>query len=81
MAQERIWTEEEDEALRYLFEEEKIRKWSFLAQRLTQYYRIRGLTGKKCKKRYLELVPSHEAEGLHTSMDLNEDAEINRLHD
>lgn len=49
---ERIsWTQEEDEALRFLKEVEGIDKWAVIAEKLAQNYGIVGRSGKQCRER------------------------------
>jgi hypothetical protein len=44
-----LWTQHEDQLLRYLYETMKINKWSQIARKLTEDYDIKGRSGKQCR--------------------------------
>ncbi|CAG9321814.1 unnamed protein product [Blepharisma stoltei] len=46
------WSPEEDEAIRNLVEEFGTKKWTFLAQLLSERYGISDRTGKQCRERW-----------------------------
>lgn len=52
MSEKRPWTEEEDRALKFVFETIKVTKWSHIARRLQEEFGVRGRNGKQCKERY-----------------------------
>ena len=52
MPERKIWTPEEDDALKYLREQEGINKWSVIAKKLSELYNMEGRTGKQCRERY-----------------------------
>lgn len=47
----RLWTREEDEAIRNLVEEYGIRKWTQISKKLQDRYHIHGRYGKQCRER------------------------------
>eukprot|EP00826_Nyctotherus_ovalis_P010474 TRINITY_DN12758_c0_g1_i5.p2 TRINITY_DN12758_c0_g1~~TRINITY_DN12758_c0_g1_i5.p2 ORF type:complete len:151 (-),score=26.11 TRINITY_DN12758_c0_g1_i5:549-1001(-) len=47
----RLWTREEDEAIRSLVEEYGIRKWTQISKKLQDRYHIHGRYGKQCRER------------------------------
>ena len=49
MPERKLWTEEEDKALRYLKEEEGLQKWSLISKRMHIQFGISGRTGKQCR--------------------------------
>lgn len=49
MTQVKPWTEYEDLILRKLKEEDKIQKWTVLAQKMAEDYNLKGRNGKQCK--------------------------------
>ncbi len=51
MAEKRNWTEEEDRALRIVFEATRAPKWSHIARRLQEEFGVKGRNGKQCKER------------------------------
>ncbi|CAG9334202.1 unnamed protein product [Blepharisma stoltei] len=46
------WSSEEDEAIRCLVEEFGVKRWTFLAQLLSERYGITDRTGKQCRERW-----------------------------
>uniref|UniRef100_A0A7S2SND5 Uncharacterized protein n=1 Tax=Mucochytrium quahogii TaxID=96639 RepID=A0A7S2SND5_9STRA len=48
----RVWSNEEDEAIRTLVGEQGTKKWSWIATELRQRYNIDGRTGKQCRERW-----------------------------
>lgn len=52
MSETRIWTEYEDLILKRLREEDKIQKWTVVAQMMADEYNLKGRNGKQCKERY-----------------------------
>lgn len=52
MPERKIWSTEEDDALKYLREQEGINKWSIIAKKLGELYNMEGRTGKQCRERY-----------------------------
>lgn len=52
MPEKKSWTEEEDKILRFLFEVEKVPKWSKIAQKMADDYHMTGRNGKQCRERY-----------------------------
>ena len=49
MSERKPWSQEEDNALRYLKEELRISKWSSIAQKMTDDYVMTGRSGKQCR--------------------------------
>lgn len=49
MTERRPWTPEEDKILKYLREEEKVKKWSEIARILESTYQIFGKNQKQCR--------------------------------
>jgi hypothetical protein len=52
MAERRLWTEFEDNALRYLREECQIQKWSEIASKMIEIFNITDRNEKQCRDRY-----------------------------
>lgn len=53
MPERKLWTEDEDKALRFLKEEEGLLKWSVISRRMHLQFGIEGRTGKQCRERLL----------------------------
>lgn len=51
MPERKPWTEEEDQALKYLRQQVGINKWSMIAHNLASQYNMHGRTGKQCRER------------------------------
>lgn len=51
MPEKKEWSEREDEILRNLFEGEKMTKWSKIAQRMMEQYKLPARNGKQCRER------------------------------
>ena len=51
MSEIKVWTEYEDVILKKLKEEEKIQKWTLIAQKMADEYNLKGRNGKQCKER------------------------------
>lgn len=51
MAERRLWTEFEDNALRYLREECQIQKWSEIASKMIEIFNITDRNEKQCRDR------------------------------
>lgn len=49
MSDRKPWTEEEDKVLKYLKEEEGMKKWSHIARRMSEEYKMGGRNGKQCR--------------------------------
>ena len=49
MSETRLWTEYEDLILKRLREEDKIQKWTVVAQIMADEYNLKGRNGKQCK--------------------------------
>ena len=49
MPERKPWTEEEDKILKYLREEEKMKKWSHIARKMDEEYKMFGRNGKQCR--------------------------------
>lgn len=49
MTERRPWTAEEDRVLKYLREDEKIKKWSEIARIMENSYQILGRNQKQCR--------------------------------
>jgi hypothetical protein len=47
----RLWSDEEDEAISSLVETYGTRRWTFIAKKLQEAYKIYGRTGKQCRER------------------------------
>ena len=47
----RVWTTEEDEAIRTLVTRYGTRSWSVIAEHIISDYNIMGRTGKQCRER------------------------------
>lgn len=47
----RLWSDEEDEAISTLVETYGTRRWTFIAKKLQEAYRIYGRSGKQCRER------------------------------
>ena len=48
----RVWTTEEDEAIRTLVTRYGTRSWSVIAEHIISDYNIIGRTGKQCRERW-----------------------------
>ena len=48
----RIWTVEEDEAIRAMVEKYGTKSWAVIAENLTHTYSISGRSGKQCRERW-----------------------------
>lgn len=49
MPEKKEWTEKEDQVLRHLFEVEKMNKWSKIAQRMSDEFKLPARNGKQCR--------------------------------
>lgn len=47
------WTEYQDQILKYLKEERKIKRWTDIAKIMNVEYKIGGRNGKQCRERYI----------------------------
>jgi len=47
----RLWSDEEDEAISNLVETYGTRRWTFIAKKLQENYKIYGRSGKQCRER------------------------------
>ena len=56
MSETRLWTEYEDLILKRLREEDKIQKWTVVAQMMADEYNLKGRNGKQCKERYIHIL-------------------------
>lgn len=45
------WTEEEDRALKQLYESMRVNKWSLIAEQMETVFGFGGRTGKQCRER------------------------------
>jgi len=52
MGDRRAWSEIEDKAIRELVEKYGIRKWTVVAQKMEEVYRLNGRSGKQCRERW-----------------------------
>ena len=50
MAEKRVWVEEEDKCLRFVYETSRLAKWSQIARQMGEYG-WKGRNGKQCKER------------------------------
>jgi hypothetical protein len=48
----RVWTPEEDEAIRKLVEKYGTKTWSVIAEQIVKEFGIDGRTGKQCRERW-----------------------------
>lgn len=48
----RVWTPEEDEAIRQLVEKYGTKTWSVIAEQIVKEFGIDGRTGKQCRERW-----------------------------
>lgn len=48
----RVWTGEEDEAIRQLVEKYGTKTWSVIAEQIVKEFGIDGRTGKQCRERW-----------------------------
>lgn len=48
----RVWTVEEDEAIRQLVAKFGTKSWSVIAEHIVKDYGIHGRTGKQCRERW-----------------------------
>lgn len=51
IGERRVWSESEDRALKELYENLKLNRWSLIAQQLEVKYGFGGRTGKQCRER------------------------------
>jgi hypothetical protein len=52
MGDRRAWSEIEDKAIKELVEKYGIRKWTVVAQKMEEVYRLIGRSGKQCRERW-----------------------------
>jgi len=52
MGDRRAWSEIEDKAIRELVDKYGIRKWTVVAQKMEEVYRLNGRSGKQCRERW-----------------------------
>mmetsp|Transcript_15074 Transcript_15074/g.23315 ORF Transcript_15074/g.23315 Transcript_15074/m.23315 type:complete len:197 (-) Transcript_15074:2641-3231(-) len=50
--QRKLWSQEEDDAIVQLVQDYGTKRWTFIAQQLTDMYKIGGRTGKQCRERW-----------------------------
>ncbi len=48
----RVWTKEEDDAIRELVTEYGTKSWSLIAEHIQKKYKIGGRSGKQCRERW-----------------------------
>ena len=51
-SERRAWSQEEDDALRVLYEETQANRWNLIAEKLQSEYGFAGRSGKQCRERY-----------------------------
>lgn len=52
IASRRVWTAEEDEAIRELVAKYGTKTWSLIAEQIVRQYNIEGRSGKQCRERW-----------------------------
>ncbi|XP_031472907.1 uncharacterized protein LOC116245566 [Nymphaea colorata] len=57
--EKKIWCEEEDAALKRLFEEEGEQSWSIVAKRLSAEYNFSRKSAKQCRERSDNCIKNH----------------------
>ena len=58
MPERTLWSETEDQVLKHLREDLKIVKWSHIARKMAEEYKIVGRNGKQCRERYCNHLDS-----------------------
>ena len=52
MLKRKLWSQEEDEAIKALSARYGIQNWTLISQKLSQEYNVKGRTGKQCRERW-----------------------------
>lgn len=71
--EKKIWCEDEDAALKRLFEEEGEQSWSVVAKRLSAEYNFSRKSAKQCRERYENHIC---AEGLRVEWTASEEQRL-----